>query len=207
MPCCKLGFAGLWARRPVRCCWAVPRQPARACPRLPLEASLFGARCALPPRSAPQHRHHGRHREGQGPVQGPPGADPGLQHLPAQGARPAAGGGRRQAARAAGLALRLPLSCMLSHSLYCPFFTAGLRDPSGRGRSQRALLGSAGASPRGARPSGWAGWLRGILHSARSHMHAPRPTACSLLPRGCSPCGRRSSSPSRRWSLTRPSAT
>lgn len=32
-----------------------------------------------------QYRHHRRHREGQGLVQGAPGVNSGLQHLPAQG--------------------------------------------------------------------------------------------------------------------------
>ncbi len=51
-----------------------------------------------PPPPPPQHRHDGRDCAREGPVQGPQGAHPRVQHLPAQGA--ARGGGGGAAARA-----------------------------------------------------------------------------------------------------------
>ncbi len=86
------------------CCWRPAGPAALARP----ERSLFGRAApeGLVPRALrnAQYRHHRRHREGQGPVQGPPRAHPGLQHLPAQGAR------RRRHAPAAAAALRRPLA-------------------------------------------------------------------------------------------------
>ena len=62
----------------------------------------------IPPDSCAQHRHHRRHREGQGPVPRPPGAHSGLQHVSAQG-----GSCRRLAPRG-----RLP-SCTPSTWMPC----------------------------------------------------------------------------------------
>lgn len=204
--CCLagVGHRGLQAPHALpRSCRVAAGPPGRARPeRSTSRARLKGCGPSRLPRL--QYRHNRRHREGQGPVQGPHGAHPGLQHLPAQGARRR----RRHAPPlpppcAAPLPPRRrdPAPLDQLHRAGCRATRSGwtmCRPTCSRGSHRWVAVGAAAG--------GWAGVHAWAPPDCAAHLPTDGGSA-PPFPSRRSPSSSRQQQqpPSRRWSLTRPS--